>query len=455
MQVTETLSHGLKREYDVLLTAGDLAQRFDAQINDLKGKVKINGFRPGKVPLTHLKKVYGRSVMAEVVQDAINSANRKIIDDHGLRLAQEPRIQLPEDSSAVEAVLEARSDLSFKVALEVLPKIEVGELSDVHLERLVADVEDKDIDEGVQRIADRSRTYVDKHEGAKAEAHDRVTVDFEGKVDGVPFEGGKGENIEVVLGSKTFIPGFEDELLGVTAGERRLVKATFPELYANRKLAGRVGEFDVTVKAVAGAEPMVINDEFAVKNGFESLEALRKLLRTQHEAEYARASREKLKRGLLDVLDKRHSFELPQGLVDQEFTSIWTQVEREQTSSGRTFADENTTEEAARAEYRGIAERRVRLGLLLAEIGSKAEVKITDQEMTNALMARSRMFPGQEKQVWEFYRSNNAALAELRAPIFEEKVVDHILTLTKVAERKVSAAELTKPEDDDKPAVGV
>jgi trigger factor len=449
MQVTETLSQGLKREYNIVLSASDLASRLDAQLADLKTKVKINGFRPGKVPVAHLKRVYGRSVMGDVVQDAINAANKQIVDENGLRLAQEPKIELPTDQAAIEAALEARGDLAFKVAIEVLPKFEIGEFSDLTLERPVADVEEIEIEAALQRLAQDRRVYAEKAEGAKAETFDRVTVDFVGTINGEPFEGGTSEGIEVVIGSNTFIPGFEEQLLGAVAGERRAVQATFPEAYAVRKLAGQKADFDVTVKSVAAPEPFAIDDEFAKSVGAEGLDQMKSALRERIGVDYARASREKVKRKLLDALAARYTFEVPQGLVEQEFASIWAQVEREQQASGRGFADENTTEEAARADYRAIAERRVRLGLLLAEVGAKADVKISDEEMTQALIARARAYPGQEKQVWDFYRNNQQALAELRAPIYEEKVVDHILGLAKVEDRKVTAKELLQADEDD------
>ncbi|MGD1037828.1 MAG: trigger factor [Roseiarcus sp.] len=452
MQVTETLSQGLKREYDIVLSASDLASRLDEQLADLKTKVRINGFRPGKVPLAHLKRVYGRSVMSEVVQDAINAANKQIVDENGLRLALEPKVELPTDKDAIEAALEARGDLNFKIALEVLPKFEVGEFSDLELERPVAEVEEGEVEAALQRLILDRRVYSDKPEGAKAENFDRVTVDFVGAIKGEPFEGGAREGVEVALGSNTFMPGFEEQLLGAVAGERRAIHATFPEAYPARKLAGQQADFDVTVKSIAAPEPFAIDDEFAKSLGAESLDQIKEAARRRIGAEYAQRSREKVKRKLLDGLAARYSFEVPQGLVDQEFASIWAQVEREQQASGRTFADENTTEEAARAEYRAIAERRVRLGLLLAEVGARANVKISDEEMTQALVARARAFPGQEKQVWDFYRNNQQALAVLRAPMYEEKVVDHILGLAKVEDRKVTAKELLQADDDEVPA---
>jgi trigger factor len=387
--------------------------------------------------------------MADVVQEAITEANKQIVDENGLRLAQEPKVELPTDQASIEAALEARGDLNFKVALEVLPKFEVGAFDDISLERPVAEVEPPDIDRALDRLADNRRTYAARPEGAKAENGDRVTVDFVGKIAGELFEGGTSENIEVTLGSNTFIPGFEEQLIGVIAGERRAVEATFPEAYANRALAGQKAAFDVTVKGVAAPEPFAVDDEFAKSLNFESLDKLKEMISGNLTNEYSRLSREKLKRQLLDALDKRYSFELPDGLVSQEFESIWRQVEQEQKASGRGFAEENTTEEAARADYRRIAERRVRLGLLLAEVGSKAEVKIADEEVTNALIARARAYPGQEKQIWDYYRNNAQALAELRAPIYEEKVVDFILAQAKVGERKVTREELMKADEED------
>jgi trigger factor len=451
MQVTETLSQGLKREYDISLPASDLAEKLNGQLAELKAKVRINGFRPGKVPVEHLRKVYGKSVMADVVQEAIASANKKIVDDNGLRLAREPKVELPDDKAAIEAAMEARGDLNFKIALEVLPAFEVRDFSEIALERPIADVEPADVEAAIDRLAEERRSYSDKPQGATAEIHDRVTIDFDGTIDGVPFEGGEGRDIKVALGSNTFLPGFEEQLIGVASGDKRTVRATFPEAYAVRALAGKTADFEVTVKAVAARDPFAIDDEFAKGLGLESLEKLNEMMRERLAADYTRASRDKVKRQLLDKLDQLYSFELPEGLVNQEFDSIWAQVTREQQASGKSFADENTTEEAARADYRKIAERRVRLGLLLAEVGTKAGVKVADEEMTRALIARARSFPGQEKQVWDYYRNNNQALAELRAPLYEEKVVDHILGLAKVEDRKVTKEELLQAAEDELP----
>ena len=452
MQVTETLSQGLKREYSIVLAASDLAARLDGQLADIKNKVKINGFRPGKVPVAHLKRVYGRSVMADVVQEAITEANKQIVDDNGLRLAQEPKVELPTDQASIEAALEARGDLNFKVALEVLPKFDVGGFDDVALERPVAEVEDADVDQALNRLADNRRTFVDKPEGAKAESGDRVTVDFVGKIGGELFEGGTSDNIEVIIGSNTFIPGFEDQLIGIAAGETRTVKATFPKNYASTALAGKDAEFETTATVVEAPQPVEVNEEFAKTLGVESLDKLKEALRGRLTAEFAVATRQRVKRALLDRLDETHKFEAPQTLVDEEFKLMWNSIKAEMESSNKTFADEDTTEEAAQEEYRKIADRRVRLGLVLSEIGEKNKITVTDDEVSRAVIERARSMPGREKEVWDFYRSNVNALAQLRAPIYEDKVVDFILELANVTEKKVTREELFKEEDEKAPA---
>jgi trigger factor len=448
MQVTETLNQGLKRAYQVVLPAQDLAQRLDSQLVEMKDKVRINGFRPGKVPVAHLKRMYGKSVMAEVVQNAVNEVNRKIVDDNKLRLANEPKIDFPSDQAEVEKALEAKGDLNFSISLEVLPQFEIGKFDDVALERPVLKIEEKEIDDAIQKMADRNRSYEPRAEGEAAQSGDKVTIDFVGKIDDVAFEGGSATDTDLVLGSNMFIPGFEEQLVGIKAGDARKVNVTFPETYGAANLAGKAAVFDVTAKAVAKPGPVEINDDFAKGFGIESVEKLKDAVRTNLQGEYDRVSRAKLKRALLDVLDKRYTFELPEGLVEQEFNGIWQQVQAEQQRTGKTFADENTTEEKAREEYMTIAKRRVRLGLLLAEVGDKAELKVTDDELSAALVERVRQFPGQEKAVWDYYRNNPEALASVRAPIYEEKVVDHIIAQAKVTDKPVTKEELMKEEEE-------
>ncbi|WP_114943887.1 trigger factor [Microvirga calopogonii] len=446
MQVTETLSQGLKREFKVVLPATELEERLNSELTTLKDRVQIKGFRPGKVPVGHLRRVYGRSVMADVLQNAVNEANRKIVEDNDLKLANEPQIQFPESQEEVEKAMEAKGDLAFTVALEVLPIFELADLSDVTVKKPVAEVTDAEINESLERMAKQNRSF-DTKDGAAAEG-DRVVVDFVGRIDGTEFEGGKGEDIRVELGSNTFIPGFEDQLLGLKAGDTKLVKVTFPVNYMAAHLAGKDAEFDVTVKEVEAPGELQIDDEMAKGFGMESLDKLKDAIRDAIKRDFDAQSRRKVKKDLLDSLDAKYSFELPPTLVEQEFSAVWAQVVGDMKSNNRTFEDESTTEDEAKAEYRKIAERRVRLGLVLAQIGEKSDIKISDDEVTQALIERVRQYPGQERQVWEFYQKNPQALAEIRAPLFEEKVVDQILSQVKVNEETVSKDVLFSDEDE-------
>ncbi len=451
MQVTETLSDGLKREYRVVVPATDLEARVNARLDELKGQVRINGFRPGKVPVAHLKRMYGRSAMAEVIEATVRDANAQIVSNHGLKLATEPKVKLPEDQGSVEAVINGKADLDYTVAVEVVPKIELTDFKAITINKLVADVSDDEIKQALDRIAEQNRPFSAKPEGDKAAKGDRVTVSFVGTIDGAPFEGGTAQDVPVQIGSNTFIPGFEDQLIGIGAGETRTVNVTFPVNYLNEKLAGKAAVFEVTAKSIEAPGSVTVDDEFAKSLGMESLAKLRDAIKDRLEREHANASRMKLKRALLDELDKRHKFDPPPTLVEDEFGRMWESITAELKSEGKTFADENTTEEKARAEYHGIAERRVRLGLVLAEIGEKNGIKVPDEELSRALAEKARQFPGQEQQVWEYYRQNPAAVAGVRAPLYEEKVIDFILELAKVNESKVSREELFK--DDDAEAV--
>jgi trigger factor len=437
----------LKREFKVVLQAEELAAKLDTQLADLKDKVRLNGFRPGKVPIAHLKRVYGRSVMGDVVQEAVTEANKKIVEENSLRLALEPHFDFPGGQQEMEKVMEAKGDLAFTVAFETLPKVEIGSFEDVELERLVADVPEAEVEQVLDRMASQNRAYTPK--GGAADKGDKLTVDFVGQIGGEPFEGGSGTDVDVILGSNTFIPGFEDQVLGMKAGENRTINVRFPDNYLAPNLAGKDATFEVTAKTVAAPGELAIDDAFAKGFNFDSLEAMKAAIRGNLESEWGRASREKLKRALLDALDRKYSFELPAGLVEQEFEGIWKQVEADQQQSGKSFADEDTTEDEARADYRRIAERRVRLGLLLAEVGEKVGVKVDDNEVTQALVQRARAFPGQEQAVWDHYRKNPQALAELRAPIFEDKVVDHIIAQAKVTDRKVDKDELFRVEEEE------
>jgi trigger factor len=449
MEITETLSDGLKREFQVQVPAADLEARVTERLGELKDRVQLRGFRPGKVPVAHLKKIYGKAVMAETIETIIRELNAKIVSDRGLKLAMEPKVTIPNEETEVAKVIGGESDLAYTVALEILPKIELGDFKGLKLEREVADVGDAQVDEALGKIAEQNRPFADKGEGAKVESGDRVVIDFTGSLDGVPFEGGTGGDVGVNVGSGTFIPGFEDQLIGITAGEKRKVKVTFPANYMNAQLAGKDAEFDVTAKSIEAPGTVTLDDAFAKSLGLESLDKLKEAVRGRIQQEHAALSRQRLKRQLLDKLDEMHKFALPPTLAEDEFKNVWNAVESDLKAQGRTFADEGTTEEKAREEYRGIAERRVRLGLVLAEIGERNKITVTEEEIRRAIVERARQVPGREQEVWEYYQKNPAAVAGIRAPIFEEKVVDFLVELAAVTEKQVSREDLLKDDEDE------
>ncbi len=448
MQVTETLNTGLKREITVKVPAGDMESRLMTRLENARGKARINGFRPGKVPIQHLRKMYGKSFMAEVVNEILSDTPRNIVAERGEKAAMQPEVTMTEDEKEAEKILSGGADFEFKLAYEIIPAFEIKDVSGIAVTRPVYDVPEEEIDEQVKRVAESSRSFSTK-EGAAQEG-DRVTIDYLGKIGGEAFAGGAGTDQPLVLGSKEFIPGFEDQLVGSKAGDEKLVTVTFPENYSAANLAGKEATFDVTVKEVAAPGELEINDEMAKTLGLESLERLREIVKGQIESQFGSMTRQKVKRQLLDQLDAAYSFEAPSKLVEAEFTNIWNQVNRDLEAAGRTFADEETTEEEARADYMKLAERRVRLGLVLAEIGEKAGVQVSDEEMQRALFEFIRRFPGDQQQgIYEYYRNNPSALTTLRAPIFEEKVVDHLLGQVAVTDKKVSKDELMAEDDED------
>jgi len=447
MQVTETLSEGLKREYKVVVPASELDAKVNARLDELKDRVRINGFRPGKVPVTHLKRMYGRSAMAEVIEATVRDTNNQIVSEHGYKLAADPKVTLPTEEGAIDQLIAGKSDLNYTMALEIVPPITLGDFKSIKLTRLAADVTDAEVEQGITRIVDQNKPYMVRPEGEKAAKDDRVTISFSGTIDGKPFEGGSGDDAVVLIGSNTFIPGFEDQLIGISAGETRTLKVTFPARYMKEDLAGKAAEFVVTAKSIEAPGKVTADDDFAKSLGLESLAKLHDAVKDSISREHAAMSRQKLKRALLDELDKLHKFEPPPTLVEEEFDRVWKSVLSELETERKTFADEGTTEEKAKAEYRAIAERRVRLGLVLAEIGEKNNITVTEDELSRAVMERARQFAGQEQRVWDYYRQNPQAVAALRAPIFEEKVVDFLVELAGVTDSKVSRDELYKEDD--------
>jgi trigger factor len=447
MQITESSADGLKRTMKIVIAASEISERFASRLDDLKDKVQLKGFRKGKVPAVHLKKMYGRSVMGEVLDEAIKDTSLKAIEERKERPAMQPSIALSEDPTEIERVLDGKADLSYSMTFEVLPTVNVMDLKTLKLERITSDVDAADLDSAIEKLVDRSVGYDDAADRVAADG-DRVTLDFLGKIDGEAFEGGAAEGAQLVLGQGQFIPGFEDGLKGAKAGDTRSINATFPETYPVKPLAGKAAVFDVTVKSVAVPNRPVVDDAFAASLGAENVEELRKLVSEQLEKELTQASRLKLKRELLDALEQGHTFELPASLVDHEFNSIWAQLNNTLKQQNKTIADEGKTEDEAKAEYRKIAERRVRLGLVVGEIGDKNKIEVTQDELRRALIEQARQFPGQEKMVYEYYEKTPGAVAELRAPIFEDKVVDFVLAEASPSERKVSKEELFKLSED-------
>jgi len=447
MQVTETLKDGLKRGLKIVVPANELEAKLAGRLEDARGKAKINGFRPGKVPLSFLRKTYGKSFMAEVINEILADAPQSVPAERGERAAFRPKVDMSDNEAEAEKVLSGKGDFVFSLNYEILPKIDLKDTSGIEVVREVVDVPEKEVDEQIERIAASTRNYIEKK--GKAEKGDRVTIDYTGKIDGVAFDGGADKDAKLVLGSGMFIPGFEDQLIGAEAGNEKTVKVTFPEDYQAAHLAGKDAVFDIIVKAVEAPEKTEINDETAKQLGLESLAKLKELIRNQIESRYGAVTRQKVKRQILDSLDRDYQFEAPQGLVDAEFNNIWNQINAELKQAGRSFEDEDMTEEEAREEYRRLAERRVRLGLVLSEIGEEAGIKVSEQELQNAVYAQLRQFPGQEKEIMEYFRRTPEAVANLRAPIFEEKVIDHLLGKIKVTDKKVTPEQLSAEEDEE------
>jgi len=453
MQVTETLAEGLKREIKVVIPKQDMEAELNVRLADAKDKVRINGFRPGKVPLSHLKKTYGKSIMADLVNEIVRERPTKILSERGEKSATQPSVSMTEDEAEAEKILNAQADFEFTLTYEVIPPIELKSTDGITVEREVVEVSEDEVNEQILKIAESARTFETK-DGVAAEG-DRVTMNYLGKVDGEAFDGGTAEDAELVIGSGRFIPGFEDQLVGVKSGDEKQITVTFPSEYPAPNLAGKDATFDITVKDIAAPAAVEINDELASTLGIESVDRLKEIVRGQIESQYGNVTRQKVKRQILDQLDEMYKFDAPQGLVDAEFDNIWRQINTDLQQSGKTFEDEETTEEEAREEYRKLAERRVRLGLVLSEIGEKAGVEVTEEEMQRALYAQLQQFPGQQKEILDFFRNTPGASASLRAPIFEEKVVDHLLSEVKVTDKTVTKEELLaeeEGEDADKPA---
>ena len=445
MEVTQTKSEGLSRTFAIKVPASELQAKLDERIEEIRPQMKLKGFRPGKVPASHVRKMYGQDLMGELINKLVTETNQKALEDNELRPAGQPDVQIDGD---MEAVVKGEADLSYNMNVDVMPEFEPADVTKLTITRPVAEVSQEQIDEALARIAEQNTQYEPRAKTAKAKDDDAVVMDFVGKIDGEAFEGGSAEQQTLVLGSGQFIPGFEDQLVGVKAGEEKEVTVTFPEEYGAEHLAGKEAVFEVKVHEVRAPKTADVDDEFAKGLGLEGLEQLTGLVKDQLKAEHDGASRAKAKRNLLDQLDEAHSFDLPPNMVEQEFNQIWQQLQAEMDAGRTADEDKDKSEDELKEEYRKIAERRVRLGLVLAEIGRVADVRISEQEVNQALVREARQYPGQEQQVVEFFRNNPGAMAQLRAPIYEDKVVDHILEVAEITEETVSREDLFKEDDE-------
>jgi trigger factor len=451
MQVTETKNEGLQREFTITIGAAEVEEKVNTRLDELRRTVQIPGFRPGKAPSSLLRKKYGGAVMGEVLEAAVSDTSQEAMTERSLRPAMQPKIEITS--------FEEGKDLEYTMAIEIMPEITPMDFSALEVERLVAKISDEELDESLNRLAEQYRKSEPIKRKRKSRKGDVVVIDFKGSVDDVEFEGGAGEDHHLHLGEGQFIPGFEEQLIGAKAGEKVAVTVTFPEDYGSAELAGKEAVFDVDVKETREMVNTVIDDEFAKTMGQEDLESLRTAIRGRMETEYGGFSRERLKRGLLDQLEEAHEFSLPEGMVDSEFDAIWEQHEQAKAEQGA--ADGESAAESAKSEdddsaqsddelkedYRKIARRRVQLGLLLTEVGNKNNVEVSAEDVNRALVQEAQKYPGHEKQVFEMYQSNPQAMASLRAPIFEDKVVDFILEMATVTEREVTAEELMRDPD--------
>jgi len=446
MQVVEKSSEGLSRTIAVTIPVAELNEKLDARLKEVAPQMRIKGFRPGKVPLAHVKKTFGRDFMGEIINAALNESSQAALDEIKVRPAAPAEMKLISD---MDKVIKGAEDLSYEMALEVMPDFTPVDPKTLKLKRPVYEASDADLDEALAELAGQAKTYEDKTgKTVKAADGDQLTIDFVGKIDGEAFDGGSATDADLVIGSGRFIPGFEEQLKGAKVGEEKTITVTFPEDYQAKHLAGKAATFDVTVKAIKAEAETKIDDDFAKRIGIESLDKLKELLRANLNQQYAGAARFKLKRALLDALDEKHSFDLPPRMVDAEFEGIWQQVEADKAAGRLSEEDAKKSDKKLKEEYKKIAERRVRLGLVLAEIGRANNVTVSDQELNQAIMAEARNYPGQERAVLDFYRQNPNAAASMRAPIYEDKVVDLIFNAAEVKDAKITKEELLKEDEE-------
>ena len=445
MKVTEQKAEGLKKKYQVVIEHKDFEEKVEQKLNDVVKNVKLPGFRPGKAPKEMLKQKYRTSVMGEALDEIVRDAADQVVKENKLKLALRPNISITK--------FDEGKDIEFDIEAEILPEIKVGDFSEIKVEKLMAEVPAEEVEKALQYIVSSRRETAKIEDAAhQAAKGDTLIIDFVGSIDGVEFPGGKGNDYPLELGSGTFIPGFEDQLIGAKAGDKVEVKVKFPEDYHAKELAGKDSVFAVTVKEMREPKAVELNDEFAKSIGEESLDSLKESIKNRIKADYENTSKLKLKRNLLDKLDEAYKFDVPESLVEEEFKSIEAQYKRAKELNQLDEHEKTTPEEELMKEYKKIAERRVKLGLLLSEVGAEAKVTVTTDDLNKAIMNEAKKYPGQEKAVFDFYLKNAKAVEALRAPVFEEKIIDFVLDKVKVEEKTVSVEELYSFDENPKPA---
>ena len=446
MQVTETVSQGLQREFKIVIEADDLEQRMTARLDRMSNSARLPGFRPGKVPKTLLRQRYGKALFGEVLEETLSTSSQAAIAERSLRLATQPRVEVKEFGEG--------KDLEYTLVFEVMPEFDPGDFAKLTVERLVAEPSDADIQQGMDRLAKAQRLFGPSAEGREAKEGDLLTVDFVGRIDGVEFEGGKAEGARMEIGQKQFIPGFEEQLTGAKKGETRTIKVTFPTDYGVPNLAGREAEFDITIKELLSPEEPKVDDDLGKRLGLDNLEGVKTAVKTQLEKDFTAISRRRLKRSVLDELSRMHAFDVPPGLVNAEFEAIWREVDAARKQGQHEPGDEAKSDDELKEQYRQLAVRRVRLGIVLAEIGRRNNVSVTSEEMERAITQQAMRYQGQEKQIYAFYRNNPQAVEQLRGPLLEDKVIDFIAEMAKVTNKTVSTDELLNEPEDAVGSVG-
>ena len=439
MDVKEIKSKGLKKEFSVTIKINNLKEKKSEKLQNIASKAKIDGFRPGKVPTSHIEKLYGQSVMVEVIEERVSEASKNVLEERNLRAAVKPDVKLVSD---MNDVIEKNKDLVFTLNCEVLPEIKITDFSKIKLNRPVSEPKEKDIKDALDYLAKQNKSFSDVPESTKSRNGDQVTIDYTGKIDDVAFEGGAAKDANLILGSKSFIDNFEEQLIGLKKGDKKLVKVKFPDNYQSNDLAGKNASFEVEIKKVLKAEDSKVNDDLAKNLGMEDLGALKKNLKERIKQDFDSAARMKLKDNLLDILEKNHSFELPESMVNQEFNQMWNQLEQQLKQQKKSLKDLELSEKEIRKNYTEISKKRVCTGLLIAEIGKQNDIQVDDNDINKALQKEMQKYPGQEKEILDYYKKNQDAIRQLTAPVFEDKVIDFILEGVILKDVKVSREDL-------------